>query len=136
MVTGLIVDASVSVGWMLEDEENELLSSALMAVRQEGALVPLHWHFEIRNALLMSVRRRRLSEAGLAQRLAWLDQLDIRSDHESHLGSTLSLAIEYGLTFHDALYLELSNRRQFPLATLDDDLARAARAIAVDVYSA
>ena len=39
--------------------------------------------------------------------------MDIESDGETDLDSALSLAIEHGLTFYDALYLELA------VATID-----------------
>ena len=37
------------------------------------------------------------------------------------------LAIAYGLTGYDAVYLELAQRLQLPLATLDDELRKAAQ---------
>lgn len=132
-MTKLVVDASIGVGWMLEDEEGELLDHALATVQREGAVVPVHWHFEIRNALVMSLRRKRLSELGLSQRLAWLQQMDIESDHEVDLDSALSLAIEHGLTFYDALYLELALRQRLLLATLDQNLRRAARSTGAEL---
>jgi predicted nucleic acid-binding protein len=39
----------------------------------------------------------------------------------------LLLAVDYGLTAYDAVYLELAQRRKLPLATLDDDLRKAAK---------
>ncbi len=38
----------------------------------------------------------------------------------------MELALTHDLTFYDALYLELAKRRNAPLATLDNALARAA----------
>jgi predicted nucleic acid-binding protein len=40
----------------------------------------------------------------------------------------LALARRYRLTFYDAAYLELAQREGMPLATLDQELAIAARA--------
>ncbi len=40
--------------------------------------------------------------------------------------TTLTLARTHRLTFYDALYLELAQRRQATLATLDNALLRAA----------
>jgi predicted nucleic acid-binding protein len=42
--------------------------------------------------------------------------------------TVLALARQHRLTFYDAAYLELAQRENIPLATLDDDLAAAARA--------
>ena len=43
------------------------------------------------------------------------------------LTDTLHLARRYGLSSYDASYLELALRSGLPLATLDADLAKAAR---------
>jgi predicted nucleic acid-binding protein len=39
------------------------------------------------------------------------------------------------LTAYDAAYLELAHRRGIPLASLDGDLKKAARAIGVALYT-
>ena len=41
-------------------------------------------------------------------------------------GPIAQLAIRHGLTFYDAAYLELAQRRGLPLATLDRELGTAA----------
>jgi hypothetical protein len=46
-----------------------------------------------------------------------------------------NLAREHVLSFYDALYLELAKRREAALATLDAELARAARAEGLEVAS-
>jgi predicted nucleic acid-binding protein len=45
--------------------------------------------------------------------------------------TTLHLADRYRLTPYDAAYLELAQRRKFPLATLDSALRAAARACGI-----
>ena len=53
----------------------------------------------------------------------------------SDLELTMRLAFANGLTFYDALYLELAIRRALPLATLDHDLAFAAQDAGVELLS-
>jgi predicted nucleic acid-binding protein len=48
----------------------------------------------------------------------------------------LRLCDRFGLTPYDAAYLELAQRRQLPLATLDGDLIRAAQAENVPLFGA
>ena len=50
------------------------------------------------------------------------------------LGAAL-LADRHGLTTYDAAYLELALRLGVPLATLDQDLARAAREAGVPLFN-
>ena len=61
--------------------------------------------------------------------LADLAQLPIQVGGETDQqawGATLDLATHHQLTLYDAAYLELTLRRNLPLATLDQDLRRAA----------
>jgi predicted nucleic acid-binding protein len=63
-----------------------------------------------------------------------LRSLDITVDEESSsyiLSDVHGLAVAYGLSGYDAAYLELAIRKDLPLATLDDDLVKAAKAAGV-----
>lgn len=132
-MTALVVDASVALTWLFDDESDVRADAAIAALAHEGGFVPQHWHYEIRNGLLVAVRRNRLSRDDLTERLRSLAGLPVTTDFESNLNATLGLAIEHGLTFYDALYLELAMRLGLPLATLDGDLDHAARAAGVRV---
>ena len=57
-----------------------------------------------------------------------LSELPIRLDHIPDGSVVLQLARSYRLTVYDAAYLELAQREDAPLATLDDALTRAAKA--------
>ena len=129
----LILDASVAVAWLLEDEPDPLAAATLDRVRQDGAVVPQLWHYEVRNALLVAQRRGRLPEGGAAARLTSLGALPIQTDQDADLEAAMELAVAHDLSYYDALYLELASRRQLPLATLDRDLTRAARAEGLEV---
>ena len=48
-------------------------------------------------------------------------------------GSTLDLADRFRLTLYDACYLELAQRRELPLATLDRDMRSAGRELGLDL---
>jgi len=63
-----------------------------------------------------------------------LRSLDIVIDEEevgNTLGDVYRIAVEQRLSGHDASYLELAVRKQLPLASLDDDLNKAASAAGV-----
>jgi predicted nucleic acid-binding protein len=93
--------------------------------------VPSLWRLEIANVLELNVRRGRQGAAFRDATLEDLAELPIVIDAETDQHAwtaTLSLAIDRRLTVYDAAYLELAKRRGLPLATLDDELRRAARA--------
>ena len=56
-----------------------------------------------------------------------LSRLSVTMDRRPDEVAVLTLARRHLLTFYDASYLELGLRESLPLATLDDDLAKAAR---------
>jgi predicted nucleic acid-binding protein len=66
-----------------------------------------------------------------------LRSLDIVVDEEGFariLGDVHRLAVEQRLTAYDAAYLELAVRKQLPLASLDQDLNKAAVAVGVPLF--
>ena len=132
-MTNVVLDASVTASWLLEDEVDSEASGSLTLARRDGALVPQLWHYEVRNALLIAQRRGRLREDEVIERLESLGHLPILTDQEPDLRAAMELANGHGLSFYDSMYLELALRRQLPLATFDRRLARAARAEGLDV---
>ena len=122
----LVVDASVVVAWLFDDEEEPRADRVLEQLKEDGAVVPHLWHLETRNVLLIAERRGRLSAGGVKERLDALKGLPIRTDEGSDLQSAFDLARAHGLSFYDATYLELAKRESAELATLDGALGRAA----------
>ena len=100
---------------------------ALDRIRTDDARVPSLWWFEVRNTLIVNERRGRLTEADVSAFLRGLSRLGVTFDHEPDEGGILMLARRHRLTVYDASYLELANRESLALATLDTELAAAAR---------
>jgi predicted nucleic acid-binding protein len=123
-----VLDASIAASWCFPDEEHTDALAAWNCLREDDALVPLHWWFEIRNTMLMGERRNRTTERRTTDFLAELASLRIVEALRPDGLGILALARRHRLTFYDAAYLELAKREQLSLATLDDDLAAAARA--------
>jgi len=82
----------------------------------------------VRNTLLVNERRGRLTEADVAAFLRGLSRLGVTLDRTPDEAALLALARRHRLTVYDASYLELTQREGIPLATLDSELANAARA--------
>ena len=64
-MSGLVVDASVVMAWLFDDEEEPRADSVLELLEEDGALAPHLWHLETRNTLLVAERRSRVSAAGI-----------------------------------------------------------------------
>ena len=128
-----VLDASVAVAWLLDDEEEARADAALGQLETEVGLVPQFWHLEVRNALLGAERRRRIRVHEVDERLRTLAELPVRTDTEPRIGTAFALARTHRLSMYDAMYLELAQRSDAPLATLDKALARAAGAAGLAV---
>lgn len=121
-----VLDASVTMAGVLDDENSPLADEALSRLTYNPALVPYFWHIEVRNVLLNAERRGRLTAVRAGQHLATLLALPVETDDALDFNGAYGLAQTHGLTFYDAVYLELSIRRNAMLATLDNALGRAA----------
>ena len=124
----LILDASVAAAWLFSDETEPRADAVLARLAEYGAFVPQLWHLEIRNVLLVAERRGRISMDETEELLDALSELPIQTDTTPDLAAAFALARGHGLSFYDALYLELAQRLSGALATLDAQLARAAAA--------
>lgn len=124
----MVVDASVAASWLFDDEDDARAAASLSALDETQGIVPQLWHYEMRNILLMAQRRKRISTSGFQERVAALDELPLETDGTADLDHALALAGAHGLSFYDALYLELACRRQASMATLDAKLITAAQA--------
>jgi predicted nucleic acid-binding protein len=123
-----VLDASVTVNWMLDDELDPRAVAVANLLRQSGAVVPHLWHLEVRNALVIAHRRNRIDNDQFVRRIRSLRELPVTTDSVLDLDSALDLATSHGLSFYDAIYLELANRHQTSLATLDNRLGEVASA--------
>ena len=123
-----VLDASVAACWAFEDEDHPTATLALERIRSDQARVPSLWWFEVRNTLIINERRGRLAEADTAAFLRGLSRLGVTVDRLPEEAGVMTLARKHRLTVYDASYLELAQRETIPLATLDADLIRAARA--------
>lgn len=134
---GIIVDASIALSWCFEDEESVLATAVLEKLEAISAFAPAIWPLEVANGLRSAERRGRLDEQSIPAATQLLMTLPIAVEEalglEATIARVLPLARSLGLSAYDATYLDLATRRGLPLATADDQLARAARAAGVEL---
>ena len=128
-----VLDTSVTMRWFFGDgKPSELAFSArvLDALATDVAIVPVTWGLEVANVIARAEAKALVTEARSGEFLELLDRLMIEVDAATFTQARtgiLQLARRYNLSAYDASYLELSLRRGLPLATLDEDLQKAAR---------
>jgi len=130
-----VLDASVAMSWLLGDgvaTARGYAMGVLEAMKSEDnrAIVPVVWNLEVANVIAKAEQNGLLVEAQSEAFLEMLAGLDIDVDSDTvatALSDTLQIARRYRLSAYDASYMELSLRAGIPLATLDQDLNKAAR---------
>jgi predicted nucleic acid-binding protein len=134
MTAAFVVDCSMAMAWLFHDEATPKTAALLRRLANETALVPAWWFIEVTNVLAMAERKGRITPTQSDVFIADLGKLGIERDDEAsdraftHL---LALCRTHRLTSYDAIYLDLAIRRSLPLATLDEDLRRAARKMGI-----
>ncbi|HTV34220.1 MAG TPA: type II toxin-antitoxin system VapC family toxin [Methylocella sp.] len=133
----LVIDAALTLTWYFEDEATPATDELLDTVARNGAVVPPLWRLEVANGFQSSIRRKRIDVAYRDASLADLGQLPIviDGDTDAHIWTTaLWLSDRYRLTIYDACYLELAQRRNLPLATLDQELRDAGQVLGLPLF--
>jgi predicted nucleic acid-binding protein len=136
-VSDLVLDASLTLQWFLEDEADRKYSlSVLSSLSEKQAVVPVLWFYEVGNGLLMAYRRKRIAQDQIAGFLTRLKNLPIEAAPQVpvEILNLPALAQTHSLTNYDAAYLSLALRLQLPLATTDAALRQAASAAAVQIF--
>ena len=133
-----VLDANVVISFLLH-ERSAYADRVFQKHLALGATahVPSLWHLEIRNALFLKERAKKLmaGEANLA--LSSLAGLKILTDAHTTASSTLMhlerMMLHHGLTSYDATYLELAYRLDVPIATEDKEIISAAKSLRVSI---
>jgi len=132
----IVLDNSVVLAWCMLDESNTIAETALQIVIKHGGVVPVIWWYEIRNVLVANERRGRLTPADTHAILTDLEKLDFDIDHDHDDSVMLALGRRHELSVYDAVYLELVQRRNLSLASLDSKLCQAARDAGINLCAA
>ncbi|HEX8712966.1 MAG TPA: type II toxin-antitoxin system VapC family toxin [Terracidiphilus sp.] len=131
-----ILDASVALGWLVDDPASAYAGRIQRLMTGGGRpVVPVHWHLEVANAILTACRRKALRR-DLAEILEDTTALlpFIETDGlPDDIGTLVSLGQREGLTAYDAAYIALAARRNLPLATQDAAMVAAARSLKIAI---
>ena len=136
-----VLDNSVTMRWFFGDGKTQELAYAgkvLDAMKKANAHVPVTWGLEMANVIARAEAKGWVTEARSGAFLEMLEGVDIEVDtatFQHAMSDTLQLARRYKLSAYDASYLELALRQGIPLATLDEDLQKAAKKSGVKKFA-
>lgn len=131
----LVIDASLAGAWCFPGEETDYTNGVLRIVGGTlDPIAPALWAYEIRNTVLMGLKRGRITQAGAQEFLALLNDLNVQLSDPASYDAVFRLAAAHGLTVYDAAYLDLALREGVPLASLDEALRKAAASNGVTLF--
>lgn len=124
----IVIDTSAVMAVLLGEPERPALIAAT-----KGALLlaPLSLPWEVGNALVATVRRRRLSAAEAAAGWAAFQKVTIRLV-DVDIAQAIAIANTCGVYAYDAYMLELARSRRLSLLTLDGWLSQVARRVGIE----
>ena len=122
----LVVDASVALKWVVEEEESE----AALALKGRDLAAPSLLRVEAANALRTLAARRAITPAAALNLLSLLQEAPVTliEPDDALERRALEIALELGHPVYDCVYLALAERMERPLITADGRLLRAVRA--------
>ena len=112
-----VIDASVAVKWVVEEEHS---ASAALLLQCERCRAPDHWQAEAVNALWSKVIKRELEAADAEERMMVLLRAPVLgSPLPALMPRAFALSVAYGVTIYDSLYVALAEYYDLPLVTAD-----------------
>ncbi len=129
----IVVDPSAIIAIALTDEASGYAERVLDAIDSDGGQAPSIFWYELRNVLIVSERRGRITPEASGAFLATLAELPIEILPLPHESNVLDIARRWNLSVYDAACVELAVRSGARLATLDKRLGKAARNAGAEV---
>lgn len=130
----IVVDASVAVKWIAEENESELSDSLLSRV---DLIAPDFMLIEVANALRRKVYEGDISAVQAKAGLRFIgDKVSLRSLNLGILDRALDLSVDMYHPVYDCIYLALAEAERSVLATFDFELVDRATAHGLSVLIA
>lgn len=132
-MNAFVLDASVCLTWFLTKPDSGPAWAKIGILDERVPVVPAIWRLEVANVIAMQVRSRGVPVETARALLAEILALPVAIIDEAPTPTIMQVAIDRGLTSYDASYLDVALRSGWPLATLDQELVRAASEVGVAI---
>lgn len=136
MTDARVLDASVAIRWILEDQATPQTDDPLARVSVDDVHVPDIWRYEVAQVVVRQHRACGLADykaLELANRLYGLALVVDQPLTWSRMLRCIGWPTGLGVKLPDAVYVDLAYRRGLSLATLDRQQAAAAERLGVRV---
>jgi predicted nucleic acid-binding protein len=123
MPSNIVIDTSAILAVLLEEPEKQAVIEATM---ESVVCAPASVRWEVGNAAMAGVKRRRLTPERARQLITDFEQVTIR-ELGIDLRRAVDLGLELGIYAYDAYILEAARSCGYPLLALDGPIQRNAR---------
>jgi predicted nucleic acid-binding protein len=134
-----VYDVSYLFAIILPDERNPKIDGIHDALNENDAIhIPQLVWYEAANIFRNLLLRKRFSVEDITHFIPMLSFVNLETDFETgltYIKKIWNLGDKYNLSAYDAAYLELADRKNAILCTLDSDLLNAARKHGVKTIS-
>lgn len=133
----IVVDASVTLDWLLESERSSYAAGVFGYIVRDGGVAPSIWPSEVTNGFLKALRRNRANIEEIERSFIVLASTNVRIDTFTDMEAMRTwfrLGNEYDLTSYDASYVDLALRERVPLATNDEKMRAAAKKLGIKIF--
>lgn len=125
----IVVDASITVGWLLNEESAVQTEDVYKLVLNSGVVGPAIYPVEVANALRSALRRKSIDKTKRDAALSAFARFMVPDEGpQPSLAEIVTVSDKHDITPYDASYVALAKLRSLSLATTDQAMARAARA--------
>jgi len=125
----VVVDASVALKWVLDNEDGS--SRAIDLIETESLIAPDLWLVECANVLVMKARRGLISVEEAVEALASIEAAPVRIvPNRPHVAPAQAIALALNKSAYDSLYLAIAVSERATMVTADAAFFRAASAVA------
>ena len=111
-----VIDCSFTAAMFLPDEKSDLADQFFSRIGSEfKAIIPAIWWYELNNVLLVSVRRKRLTNENAETVWKTFESFPIEMDKNfsfQTMKSIFELGKKHDLSVYDSAYLELCIRKK------------------------
>ncbi|HLW76671.1 MAG TPA: type II toxin-antitoxin system VapC family toxin [Bryobacteraceae bacterium] len=121
----IVLDASVAVEWFLPGTDREVARRAgeLLKASQRSeveCIVPDFFWAEVGSVFAKAVRQKRWSPSKVSRALRDLGALEIATEPSRPLlAPAMNLALSYGQSVYDTMYVAVALKQQIEVVTLD-----------------
>ncbi len=129
----IVLDASAFLTFLLKEESDIIDPTVIekMLLQEADIVVPPIFYTEVLNALLMAVKRKRISRVQLEEYITITEAMPFHIEDSITIEEIANLALDHSLTSYDASYVALALEYRVPVISMDKAIQRVCQKLSL-----